>query len=512
MGVLRRLRRPRLSPMFFAGVAAAVVGCLMLVTGLGHPRTITAEVPAYTHSGQVSYSGHLRRSDSELYPTGSAKTGMPIFLDAVDRLKVVFRYGFDTRLAHVVHGSIVIRALVRTNEGWQNPYVVSKPVAFTGDRASTHVKLDLERLSGLLAQLSQQSGSTAGTYDLELQPEVKYSGVVDGRRIRGTLSPSVPFTVSSTMLKLNAAAPAAPPGASYKPPSAEALQASALNPTRTGRLGRVRPNVVRFAVIHATADALRLGGVSLLLASLLLVAVSQKRRRREIWSEERRIAFRAGVELVEVAGLELTTHEQGAPTTVPAFESLVTLARQSQRPILQEPCDGAVLYTVDDPPRLYVHRAAATSSSEPPRAVEPPAQPTAGDSRRGRLAALGVFLAALATCSAIFTAGNVVPASYAGKATIARTLDQLKPVQCAALHPTTLIVATSSSTTGTGGSDLILGRQHTGSDTLNGGGGDDCMVGGGGGATSFTGGSKGTDICLGSPTSVNTYSGCEIKG
>ncbi|MFP5224048.1 MAG: hypothetical protein ACLGH3_00595 [Actinomycetota bacterium] len=111
-----------------------------------------------------------------------------------------------------------------------------------------------------------------------------------------------------------------------------------------------------------------------------------------------------------------------------------------------------------------------------------------------RLALRLILLGALALGGSIIpasTASNNVPSSKAGSSSIARTIAQLLPPQCAGMSPTTLVTG-AGILTGTSGSDLILGS--AGADTIDGLGGDDCIVGGAG-IDSITGG-LGTDTCL----------------
>jgi Ca2+-binding RTX toxin-like protein len=124
----------------------------------------------------------------------------------------------------------------------------------------------------------------------------------------------------------------------------------------------------------------------------------------------------------------------------------------------------------------------------------------------------GLFaLVLIATLVTSFTAANVVPLSRAGRSVQPRTIAQLSPSQCAAVAATTLVIASGSSTSGTSGNDLILGRNAKLSLTLNGNGGTDCIIGGGGVGTINTfDGSSGADVCIGAVGAVNIFKNCEI--
>ena len=102
----------------------------------------------------------------------------------------------------------------------------------------------------------------------------------------------------------------------------------------------------------------------------------------------------------------------------------------------------------------------------------------------------------------VVTAGNGVPATRAGKSSVAISANTLKPASCAALTLTKLVVGV----TGTSGADLLVGT--AGADTMKGAGGTDCILGGGGN-DSINGGA-GVDVCIGGP-GADTFSNCETQ-
>lgn len=117
-------------------------------------------------------------------------------------------------------------------------------------------------------------------------------------------------------------------------------------------------------------------------------------------------------------------------------------------------------------------------------------------------------------------AANTVPASKAGSQTIARTIAQLTPPECAALVLTNLVVG-SGTFSGTNAGDLMLGS--AGNDNISGNNGTDCIVGGGGNDTLNGGaandtllggpgndslrGGNGSDTCYGGG-GTNTFNSC----
>ncbi len=114
--------------------------------------------------------------------------------------------------------------------------------------------------------------------------------------------------------------------------------------------------------------------------------------------------------------------------------------------------------------------------------------------------ALGALL--VVNAGHVLATGNAVPATKAGKYTVAITADTLKPASCAAISLTKLVIGV----TGTSGNDLVLGTASA--DTMKGAGGNDCVLGGGG--NDGINGGAGTDVCIGG-LGTDTFSNCETQ-
>ena len=128
---------------------------------------------------------------------------------------------------------------------------------------------------------------------------------------------------------------------------------------------RARQRVVRARTAWPSSSLRGLGLGLLALAVLILFTKPLKRRRREVWSHERRIAHRYDCVVVDVVSIAEGAVATAPPTQIPDFESLATLARYCERPILRETRDGVQSYAVEDGGRLYVYRVSPQRPSEP---------------------------------------------------------------------------------------------------------------------------------------------------
>jgi hypothetical protein len=115
---------------------------------------------------------------------------------------------------------------------------------------------------------------------------------------------------------------------------------------------------------------------------------------------------------------------------------------------------------------------------------------------------LALAIPVVAGVGSMLSAGNVVPASKAGRFVTPIGADTLKPSSCAGITLTTV----ASGINGTTANELVLGTAAA--NTMSGGGGNDCVLGGGGN-DAITGGS-GTDVCIGGP-GIDTFTTCETQ-
>ena len=313
------LHKPRKSRRFYSGAVALALGVTIATTGFEHALTRIEHVASYTSSGAFAYRAHTA-------PNGAAA--------------VRFDYRFRSRLPHNVHGTIALQELFVAEPGWRDAYRLATPRPFSGDRTSVTATLSARELLDLLSQLQH------GAYRVRLQALVNYAGTVDGHAVQGSFEPSLPFNLNPLLVS------ATVPG---RPGASPWTLEGTLQPTSTGTLPRTKMNLVSLAGVRAPALDFRIGGVLLALAALFVVVTSQ-RRRRDIWSHEKRVAYRAGRVLAEVVNLEQQVPPGSVLTDVASFENLVALAVQADHHILHEIRPEAELFAVDDPPRMYIYR------------------------------------------------------------------------------------------------------------------------------------------------------------
>jgi signal peptidase I len=352
----RFIHRPRKSAENITSLAALSLALVLMIAGFGASLSRTIPVSGYRQTGTFSYVAKTARPDAT-YPTGFARSGQPLFLSSFKDITIKFAYRFISTLPHHVHGTVSLKALIASDTSWRNLYTLEKTTRFTGDSVKVGGAFDLKQLQTLLTQISLETSSAGSEYTIDLQPVVHIVGTVNGKAVNATFSPVLPFTATPSLLKLNIAQTVAPPGATYAAPSAASTLAAGLNPQQTGRIPGLAPNYLSFARYHFAVSAVR--GVGLGLAGLALFVFLSKllfRRKREVWSVERRIANRYGCVLVDVVSFTDESASSSRSAQVPTFEALATLAQYSERPILRETRGPIPAYAVEDDGRLYVYR------------------------------------------------------------------------------------------------------------------------------------------------------------
>ncbi len=357
----------RRAPSYFEGPKSTLMALCFLALlavvflGVGYSRPLLRTAPltnAYRQTGTFSYSAALK-APTAVYPSGVVKTGDPIYPSLVSSLGLNFKYQFSSPLPHHVTGTIQLHTLVLSSTNtWQSLSTGTAAAPFTGDTASVSTTLALSGLYALINTVSAQSGVTGANYALDVQPVVRLTGTVGGNPIKATFLPVLPFQVAPTALTLDVPVAPAPPGATYVAPTAASALAAGLNPTQSGSVPHVYPNVLSVLKYEVRVSLLRSGGVVLAVLALLVAVLHDVlRRHKTVRSDEEQIAKQVGSLIVPVD--RLADVDGSARLVVLDFAHLAGLAHYLERPILYEMRDGQRRYEVDDETRRYLYQPAS---------------------------------------------------------------------------------------------------------------------------------------------------------
>jgi hypothetical protein len=320
-------------------IASAAV--LLAFAGLGAfsftrstHRTRNAHVP-YTQQLSFGYEGSA--PSSPVYPTGTVRTGDPIFLQFVHQLRVQVAYNLDAAAPARISGTQQVVLRLTGPTGWTREQALTPFKHFNGDRFSTTATLDLNAIQTLVKQIQKLTGvSITSGYTIAVVPRVHVLGTVAGQTAAGAFEPALTFKLAPPQLR---------PAGSFS-----ATEHGTVVTTSS------TTNGVTVASVFVTVKTLRLvalAGFLLVLLEAVLVAVLVKRG--EPFGEAGRIQAQYGHLIVPIAG---TAEDLAwAPFDVPNIESLVRLAEACDRLILHYREDTLDTYLVNDEGTVYRYQS-----------------------------------------------------------------------------------------------------------------------------------------------------------
>ena len=193
--------------MFFGGSGAAArrarrtgrpgtrgprrIATVLAVTGIGligigvaahRSESIVPVTRTVRLHQQVSITYAATTARGAAYPTGTLRTGDPVFLRLVPRVKVHIAYratpDADGPITSGLHGTRRVTAELRSANGWHRGFELLPRTAFNGSGFTATATLDLARVRGLITGLARSTGITDQVYTLSVRNEIALGGDV----------------------------------------------------------------------------------------------------------------------------------------------------------------------------------------------------------------------------------------------------------------------------------------------------------------------------------------------
>ena len=339
--------------VFTTSVVAAAAFLALGVLALAHPATKpVAKKTPYTE--KVSFGYHAKAPAGPVYPDGVVKTGDPIFLKLVHRVRVKAHYRLDATAPQRLGGTMEVLLRLTSPTGWTRTIQLAAPKPFKGDYASADVILDVPSLQSLIRKVDKLTGVAPGSaYNLSVIPRVHVAGTLASQPLTSDYAPEMSLHLDALQLRAAAASPAP---AAAGAPAASKDDKGGLTPSRGGTVASMSTasnalsvrghdipvNTARWIAIIGfllAASAALLSGLRLLADSTDPTAYIHRYRHL----------------IVPIAG---TTFDPARPPIdVTSINALAQLAERSERLILHEQRDGADTYLVDDEGTLYRYQA-----------------------------------------------------------------------------------------------------------------------------------------------------------
>jgi signal peptidase I len=182
-----------------ASLAAAGIGLLGFILFLFRPVEVTVDdFSSYKHTGEFTYSAN---SSEDVYPTGLAVTGDPIFRAASSAMTLNFRYQISGDQLEQVSGQYRLSMRVEDESGWRREIELIPLEEFTGDTLEITHKIWFTQVQTVIDKFEQAAQVRRGSYSLTIAPEIFVAeGLKDG--LETTFTPELVFLYSPTEVQL----------------------------------------------------------------------------------------------------------------------------------------------------------------------------------------------------------------------------------------------------------------------------------------------------------------------
>jgi hypothetical protein len=338
--------------IFSACVIAAGAFVVLGVLALANPTTKAATVKT-PYTEKVSFGYGASAPAGPVYPDGIVRTGDPVFLRLVHRVRVTVGYRFAATAPHRLTGTFGVLLRLASTTGWTRTFQLAAPTRFAGDHASRAVTLDLNHLGSLIGSVETLTGAPGGQYSLAVVPRLHLSGTLADQPVTSDFAPALGFQLDALQLL---------PGGSSTAPS---NQQGGLTPSRNATVtaSTTASNTLGIrgdGVPVATARWIALVGLLLSFAGLVLARLDQLRRPEDPTA---RIQQRYGHLIVPISGIIPSSPR--APIDVTTIDALAQLAERSERLILHHGHGEADSYLVDDEGTLYRYQTHPVVERQP---------------------------------------------------------------------------------------------------------------------------------------------------
>jgi signal peptidase I len=343
--------------LFTASTVAAVAFFALTAPAFGRPATKPSAVKT-PYTEKVSFGYYAKAPAGPVYPDGIVKTGDPVFLKLVRRVRVKAHYRLAATAPRQLGGTMEVLLRISSPTGWNRTIQLAAPKRFTGDYASADVMLDVPGLQSLIRKVERLTGGTPGaSYDISVMPRIHVTGTLASQPLTSDYAPALAFKLDGLQLRAAPAAAAADPAAASDPGSGPTPeQKAALNPSRGGSVA-ASTTVTRTLGIRGhdlpvpTIRWIALIGFLLAAAAALLTGVGLLGKSADPTAHVHRYRHL----IVPIAG---TTFDPARPPIdVTSIGALAQLAERSERLILHHQRDGVDTYLVDDEGTLYRYQA-----------------------------------------------------------------------------------------------------------------------------------------------------------
>ncbi|MEP6871331.1 MAG: hypothetical protein ABI939_05715, partial [Anaerolineaceae bacterium] len=262
---MRTIPRQAQDALTVIGVVALALVAIAIMAFRAAPQRPATHDIAYQQSGRFDYQAAA--SNGDVYDSGAATTGEPVYRRLSDGLVVGFTYGLSDKAGTALpaSGSYRLTARISAANGWKRSIELGDgtfsavPFTFSGT-------LSFAQLQALIDSLESQTGVANASYTVTLIPRIETRSEVGGLALGASFAPELAFTLDPLELRM------APPSGVNDP----------LVPLKGGVLkaAGLEPNTKALPLVALPVTTWRwiaVGGLGLLLAAAGIIVLSSGR-------------------------------------------------------------------------------------------------------------------------------------------------------------------------------------------------------------------------------------------
>jgi hypothetical protein len=275
------------------------------------------------------------------YPSGSVKTGQPIFLKLVRELRVGFDYSASSSQKLSMNGKARLLATITGDGGqWTRNITLAPEQSFAQPNIHLEGKLDLAYLHSVMTRLQDTTGVAIDSFEVVITPQISGTGLVAGSALKTDYAPNYTLRMDASQLVPETQ------GASGPLTDNTALRTQSQSGTKS------EPAHLALRLFTPTVSQARLLSLALLgIAAALALLIVASTKLRPALDEPSEIERRFGDLLVPIGS---TKPSWSNPVEVESIEALVHLAERYDRAILHL-IDGGLVhhYIVEEEGTIY---------------------------------------------------------------------------------------------------------------------------------------------------------------
>lgn len=316
-----------------ASIIIIITLAALTLAAFAFTRSTTTTAPQHLQYQQIGNWTYHAAAKGDVYASGVATTGQPLFFSVTPVATVHFNYKFDSAWPTNLTGRAGLTAVLTSSDGWSHSFIIGPTISVSGTAAQLSGTLNLATIKSYLSSFEAQTGQSqtngSSTYTLNLEPSMHVSGSLGGAVLRpSTFNPPLSFSLLPFEALLT-----------YGQPGSSITLAQLIQPTSSGTVTVLHTSAAHLSFLGLRPSVSTSRQVALwiaLVGLLALMVLALLLRRATRCGENEQIGARFGSILVAVERPDWL--DETASMRMANIEDLVKIAQHQGRLILN--CEG----------------------------------------------------------------------------------------------------------------------------------------------------------------------------